>query len=80
MSGFLFFHSRIEGTACGSSAQSLRLLTFEGECSLAAAYAVTKVLLPIRLIASVWATPWFARVVTVPVSNSLKRLWKRKTV
>lgn len=30
---------------------------------VAAAYAVTKALLPLRLIVSVWATPWFARVI-----------------
>ncbi|KAK2608390.1 hypothetical protein QQS21_003076 [Conoideocrella luteorostrata] len=29
---------------------------------VALAYAVTKVLLPIRIIGSVWATPWFAGV------------------
>ncbi|CAK7268783.1 hypothetical protein SEPCBS57363_003267 [Sporothrix epigloea] len=26
------------------------------------AYAITKVLLPVRIVASVWATPWFAAV------------------
>ncbi|OBT78660.1 hypothetical protein VF21_02260 [Pseudogymnoascus sp. 05NY08] len=30
---------------------------------VATAYAVTKVLLPVRIVGSVWATPWFARVV-----------------
>jgi len=30
---------------------------------VAAAYAVTKVLLPVRILVSVWGTPWFARVV-----------------
>lgn len=30
---------------------------------VATAYAVTKVLLPVRILGSVWATPWFARVV-----------------
>jgi hypothetical protein len=30
---------------------------------VAAAYAVTKALLPLRLMLSVWATPWFARVI-----------------
>ncbi|OAA41700.1 putative protein family FLILHELTA [Metarhizium rileyi] len=29
---------------------------------VALAYAITKVLLPIRIIGSVWATPWFAAV------------------
>lgn len=27
---------------------------------VAMAYAVTKVLLPVRILVSVWATPWFA--------------------
>ncbi|KAK0128752.1 hypothetical protein ONS95_000705 [Cadophora gregata] len=30
---------------------------------VATAYAVTKVLLPVRILGSVWAAPWFARVV-----------------
>lgn len=30
---------------------------------VATAYAITKVFLPARIVASVWATPWFARVV-----------------
>lgn len=30
---------------------------------VATAYAVTKVFLPVRIVGSVWATPWFARVV-----------------
>lgn len=29
---------------------------------VATAYAITKVLLPVRIIFSVWATPWIARV------------------
>ena len=33
----------------------------------ATAYAITKALLPLRLIGSVWATPWFAMVVVVPI-------------
>lgn len=38
---------------------------------VAAAYAVTKALLPLRLMLSVWATPWFARVVLGRVSGVL---------
>jgi len=30
---------------------------------VATAYAITKVLLPARILVSVWGTPWFARVV-----------------
>lgn len=29
---------------------------------VALAYAITKALLPVRIIGSVWATPWFAAV------------------
>jgi hypothetical protein len=29
---------------------------------IALAYTITKVLLPVRIVASVWATPWFAGV------------------
>lgn len=34
---------------------------------LATAYAVTKILLPVRLVFSVWATPAFARWTVLPV-------------
>jgi len=30
---------------------------------VATSYAITKVLLPVRIIGCVWATPWFARAV-----------------
>lgn len=35
----------------------------------ATAYAITKAVLPVRLAASVWATPWFARRILTPVTN-----------
>ncbi|KAK4225021.1 hypothetical protein QBC38DRAFT_280907 [Podospora fimiseda] len=38
----------------------------------AAAYAVTKVLLPVRIAVSLWATPWFAGVL-----SGVKRLFRR---
>ncbi|KAK3986305.1 protein family FLILHELTA [Cladorrhinum sp. PSN332] len=38
----------------------------------AAAYAVTKVLLPVRIAVSLWATPWFAGVL-----GGVKRLFRR---
>ncbi|KAF2646874.1 hypothetical protein P280DRAFT_20628 [Massarina eburnea CBS 473.64] len=41
----------------------------------ATAYAVTKVLLPARIIASVWATPWFAKKAVVPAMTRFKRLF-----
>jgi len=39
----------------------------------ATAYAITKVLLPLRIAVSVWATPWFARAVLGTVSKGVKR-------
>ena len=44
----------------------------------ATAYAVTKALLPFRLVLSVWGAPWFARWTVVPVGNAMKRLFGRK--
>ncbi|GAM83939.1 hypothetical protein ANO11243_019290 [Dothideomycetidae sp. 11243] len=44
---------------------------------LAAAWAVTKVLLPARIVASVWATPWFARVAVLPITRVFRRLVRR---
>ncbi|KAK2748494.1 hypothetical protein FQN57_000627 [Myotisia sp. PD_48] len=43
----------------------------------ATAYAITKLLLPIRIMASVWATPWFARTVLGPVGRTFSRLTKK---
>ncbi|KAJ6070811.1 hypothetical protein N7467_012130 [Penicillium canescens] len=43
----------------------------------ATAYAITKALLPARLAASVWATPWFARTVFTPTTNLARRLFRR---
>lgn len=45
---------------------------------LATSYAIVKALLPIRLVISVWATPWFARWTVLPVTNRLGRLFSRK--
>ena len=43
---------------------------------VATAYAITKVLLPGRVILSVWATPWFAR----HVLGGLRRVFGRGAV
>lgn len=43
----------------------------------ATAYAITKALLPVRIAASVWATPWFARTVVGPVGKVAGRLFGR---
>lgn len=39
---------------------------------VALAYAITKALLPLRVVGSVWATPWFAGVL-VRIRGSLSR-------
>lgn len=44
---------------------------------VATAYAITKVLLPVRLVISVWGTPWFARLVVLPVTGLLGRFGRR---
>lgn len=41
----------------------------------ATAYAITKALLPVRIVASVWATPWFARTILTPATNAARRLF-----
>ncbi|KAK5137804.1 hypothetical protein LTR08_007376 [Meristemomyces frigidus] len=45
--------------------------------AFATAYACTKVLLPLRLVVSVWGTPWFARWTIVPVGRFVRRLVSR---
>ena len=41
---------------------------------VATAYAITKVFLPARILLSVWATPWFARVVVGKIGGSMGKL------
>lgn len=43
----------------------------------ATAYAVTKALLPVRIAASVWATPWFARTVLIPTGRVMGQLFRK---
>lgn len=43
----------------------------------ATAYAITKMLLPIRIVLSVWATPWFARWTVVPMMGWMGRVFRR---
>ncbi|KAL1597084.1 hypothetical protein SLS60_008666 [Paraconiothyrium brasiliense] len=44
----------------------------------ATAYTITKVLLPVRIVASVWATPWFARKTLVPLLAKFKGIFRRR--
>nr|POE87497.1 uncharacterized protein CFP56_30086 [Quercus suber] len=46
---------------------------------LATAYAITKALLPLRLVLSVWGTPWFARYTVLPVTGLISRSFASKT-
>ena len=39
----------------------------------AAAYATVKVLIPLRIILSIWLTPWFARNFIVPFVGLFRR-------
>ncbi|KAL5338107.1 hypothetical protein BJX70DRAFT_367717 [Aspergillus crustosus] len=59
-------------TATTTEKEGVRLVL-----EFATAYAVTKALLPLRIAASVWATPWFARAVLGPVGMGAKRLIRR---
>ncbi|KAF2685193.1 hypothetical protein K458DRAFT_417261 [Lentithecium fluviatile CBS 122367] len=43
----------------------------------ATAYAITKVFLPVRIVASVWGTPWFARKAVIPLMGRFKRMFSR---
>ena len=44
------------------------------ECTrLGTAYAITKLLLPARIMVSVWATPWFARTMIEPIKVTARK-------
>ncbi|TKA83599.1 hypothetical protein B0A55_00405 [Friedmanniomyces simplex] len=45
---------------------------------LATAYAITKALVPLRLVVSVWGTPWFARWSVLPVTGVMRKIWQRR--
>ncbi|KAK6339368.1 hypothetical protein TWF718_008788 [Orbilia javanica] len=44
-----------------------------GLLDLAIAWAVVKALMPVRVLGSIWAAPWFARRVILPVVGLVKR-------
>ena len=44
----------------------------------ATAYAITKALLPLRIVFSVWATPWFARWTVLPTTRYIRRMFGKK--
>jgi hypothetical protein len=43
----------------------------------ATAYAIVKMLIPLRIVLSVWGAPWFAKRTVIPASNLIKRLFRR---
>jgi len=45
----------------------------------ATAYALVKVLLPLRILLSVWGSPWFARFAVIPIGNATRSVFRRKT-
>lgn len=45
----------------------------------ATAYALVKVLLPLRIVLSVWGSPWFARFAVIPIGNATRSVFRRKT-
>ncbi|KAJ6256673.1 hypothetical protein Dda_8538 [Drechslerella dactyloides] len=47
-----------------------------GLVELAAAYAVVKALMPVRVLVSLWGAPWFARVAVAPVVRLFGRFRK----
>ncbi|KAL4870259.1 hypothetical protein BDV12DRAFT_166469 [Aspergillus spectabilis] len=59
-------------TATATEKEGVRLVL-----EFATAYAVTKALLPLRITASVWATPWFARVILGPIGKGVRKLFRR---
>lgn len=65
--------SMTEKPIAGSNKEGVRLVL-----EFATAYAVTKAFLPVRVAASVWATPWFARTTLVPMGTWLRRLLGRR--
>ncbi|TKA29464.1 hypothetical protein B0A50_03477 [Salinomyces thailandicus] len=67
--------SRVSGKWWGRGEGGTRLVV-----EIAAAYAVTKALLPLRLVISVWATPWFARWTLLPITGFVKRMVGRSKV
>lgn len=46
---------------------------------VATAYAITKVLLPVRIVFSVWATPWFARIAVGRFGGIFKGMGRKTT-
>lgn len=61
-----------KGRWWGRGEGGMRLLA-----EVATAYAITKGLLPLRLVVSVWGSPWFARWAILPISGRISGLFSR---
>ena len=46
-------------------------------CRTATAWAIVKAILPLRLIVSVWGTPWFARTCVLPCTRWFKSFFPK---
>lgn len=64
-----------EHEVTGSDARGTERAGVRLVLEFATAYAITKALLPVRLAASVWATPWFARTILAPTTNIARRIF-----
>lgn len=85
--GWLTTEESVEGGSWGVSERGMRIVV-EYVCSalrgipqadvarFATAYAITKILLPLRLVLSVWATPWFARYTVAPCVGLFRRMFR----
>ncbi|EFW16065.1 conserved hypothetical protein [Coccidioides posadasii str. Silveira] len=62
-------NSVADSAANANASQGMRLIL-----EFATAYAITKAMLPARIIASIWATPWFARHILGPVGRGARSL------
>lgn len=63
----------LDGDTWNVGADGMKILMEVGT-----AWAVVKILLPVRLVGCVWLTPWFARVIVLPVTRVAGRIMGRK--
>ncbi|KAE9970488.1 hypothetical protein EG328_002683 [Venturia inaequalis] len=59
----------LDGDTWNVGADGMKILMEVGT-----AWAVVKILLPVRLVGCVWLTPWFARVIVLPVTRVVGRV------
>lgn len=59
----------LDGDTWNVGADGMKILMEVGT-----AWAVVKLLLPVRLVGCVWLTPWFARAFVLPVTRVMGKL------